>query len=492
MNSRFEVHQVSGSHCLIHFPIGEGWDPVQLAESLSGTGRDYAWLDSSMTAYGMGEWSIIACTDSDTQQKVTEDANGRVWIHSGDQISEFHEGNLLDFVDRELASFEARDLRIKFPFIGGYIGYIGYGSSVGSVSRKSDEKGLNSALIYVNRFALIDHKNSNAAYLCVLTLSDEASVKRGKELIGFWHENLLYASSKSNSRPKFRSTPIATKCSVSAKQYLEHLGEIKRWLLNGDSYEACYTYNISLDFQEFSPFEAYLSLRQNNPAPYSTFLRIDGRHILSTSPEKFLSIQRNGHVESKPIKGTLRRTCSLEAVKEFETDVKTRAENLMIVDLIRNDLTKVCEPTSIEVPNLMAIETYETVHQMVSTISGHLKTRSLSKIMAAVFPGGSMTGAPKKRSIELLENLEPSPRGVYSGCLGYFSFCGQTDLSIVIRTAVVDQDRRVTIGTGGAITVLSDPLDEIEETIIKSSKLLEVFNANHPFREELDAKDNIS
>jgi para-aminobenzoate synthetase len=210
--------------------------------------------------------------------------------------------------------------------------------------------------------------------------------------------------------------------------------------------------------------------------PYGALLEFPDVAILSASPERFLTVGRDRVVESKPIKGTRPRgatpTADVALHDDLATNAKDRAENLMIVDLIRNDLNRVCEIGTVHVPKLFDVETYAPVHQLVSTIRGTVRPEaSAVDCVRATFPGGSMTGAPKLRTMQIIDRLEDGPRGFYSGALGWFSLSGAADLSIVIRTLTATKDR-VSFGVGGAIIALSDAEEEFEETVVKSRAMV--------------------
>lgn len=279
----------------------------------------------------------------------------------------------------------------------------------------------------------------------------------------------------------------------SADAYFHDVERCIEYIRAGETYEVCMTVQFTGKCHH-KPADIYRKLRKNNPAPYSCFLKYKSyRHdenggesrnghggeghdftICCSSPERYLRMNDGGIIDSKPIKGTSRRNNvdamdDIRIAEELASDVKSRAENLMIVDLVRNDLGRVCERGSIHVPQLMKVETYATVHQLVSTIEGKLDRDngySFSDAICATFPGGSMTGAPKLRTMEIINDLEGRPRGVYSGTIGYIGSDGSADMNIVIRTAVISKEQ-ITVGAGGAVTALSDPQEEVDEVLLK-------------------------
>jgi para-aminobenzoate synthetase len=264
--------------------------------------------------------------------------------------------------------------------------------------------------------------------------------------------------------------PVQFHLSRSHRQYLDDIARCKQELIDGETYEICLTNKVTADARP-EPLPLYRTLRRVNPAPFSAFLRVGDDAVLSSSPERFLSIGRDRWAETKPIKGTCRRgetpAEDIRLAEELRSDEKTRAENLMIADLLRNDLGVVCEVGTVHVPYLMHVETYETVHQLVSTVRGLLREDvEPPDCIRACFPGGSMTGAPKKRTMEIIDRIEGEARGVYSGAIGYFGLSGGVDLNIVIRTIVIEGDH-ATLGVGGAIVMQSDAEDEYQEIVLK-------------------------
>lgn len=269
----------------------------------------------------------------------------------------------------------------------------------------------------------------------------------------------------------------------SARQYQDKVQQCLGHIVEGESYELCLTTRLrSRRGMRVDPLRFYQRLRAVNPAPYSALLRCGkGLTVCSSSPERFMRISAQGLCDSKPIKGTRRRgSCpeeDAEICRELRKCEKDLAENLMIVDLVRNDLGRVCTQASVCCPKIMDVETYATVHQLVSTIQGQMRPElSRVDVLRATFPMGSMTGAPKRRSLALLDELESDARGIYSGAIGFLSLDGAVHLSVAIRTAVVTDDG-VKVGAGGAVTVLSDPEDEWEEMQLKASALVNCAHA---------------
>jgi anthranilate synthase component 1 len=256
--------------------------------------------------------------------------------------------------------------------------------------------------------------------------------------------------------------------------------ECKARIAAGDAYQLCLTTEARVDARP-APVETYLALRRANPSHHGALLRVGDISLLSSSPEQFLSVSRSGVIESRPIKGTRPRGADPEAdaalAHELESSEKERAENLMIVDLMRNDIGRVSRIGSVEVPSLLQVEHYATVHQLVSTVRGQLEA-GLDGIDAvlACFPAGSMTGTPKSSATTILDRLEGAPRGIYSGAFGYFGLDGRIDLAMVIRSIVLSPDG-ASIGSGGGITAMSDPHEELAEVKLKAAALLAVLGA---------------
>ena len=262
--------------------------------------------------------------------------------------------------------------------------------------------------------------------------------------------------------------------------YATAFAQVQEQLHAGNSYEVNLTYRQGTE-SDLDPVTAYLRLRELNPAPYAGFVQHDvpgaRAWLLSSSPERYALIGADRTLETKPIKGTTPRGATPDEDerhrRRLTEDPKIRAENLMIVDLLRNDLSMVCEPGSVAVPALMEVESYESVHQLVSTVRGRLRPEvSTIAALRALFPAGSMTGAPKLRTMQIIEDVEATPRGAYAGAFGWFSADGRADLGVVIRSLMTAGDGRYLLGTGGGITVRSDVAEEWAEAQWKAERLL--------------------
>lgn len=279
------------------------------------------------------------------------------------------------------------------------------------------------------------------------------------------------ASLPSLAEPAVGPEPVELRLRRSPEHYRDDIEACKRYLTAGHSYEICLTNKLVADASP-DPIELYRALRRANPAPFAAYLRFGDLAVLSSSPERFLAVDRNGWAEARPIKGTSRRGGTPEEdahlTHDLGADEKSRAENVTIVDLLRNDLGRVCEVGTVSVPELMRVETYKTVHQLVSSVRGRLRAEvGAAECVRACFPPGSMTGAPKVRTMEIIDELEGEARGVYSGAIGYLGLGGGCDLSVAIRTIVLDGGS-ASIGAGGAIVTQSDPEDELKEMLLKA------------------------
>jgi para-aminobenzoate synthetase component I len=275
---------------------------------------------------------------------------------------------------------------------------------------------------------------------------------------------------------------LGLRSSFTHAGYLDAVARVREYIFAGDIFQANLSQRFEAPLAEL-PWAFYRRLRTQNAAPFAAFLDFPDAAVLSASPERFLRVDVGGHVETRPIKGTRPRGLGPEhdgalglALSESEKD---RAENLMIVDLMRNDLSRVCAPGTVHVPELFVLERYATVHHLVSTVVGDLVPgKDALDLLRAAFPGGSITGAPKVRAMEIITELEESDRGVYCGAIGYWSVSGALDSSIAIRTAVASADR-VHFSAGGGIVAESDPEQEYRETLDKARGLIDALATSH-------------
>ncbi len=291
-------------------------------------------------------------------------------------------------------------------------------------------------------------------------------------------------NSGSSPQPHQHSRPQFT-LDLDRSAYLHAIAKAKEHIRAGETYEVCLTTTARgpalQTFTDASPLQVYEHLRTVAPAPYAAFLQFKTTAspltVLSASPERFLACSASGAISAKPIKGTRRRSpnpvADANIVTELRNNPKDRAENLMIVDLLRNDLGRVCTPGSVHVPSIFAVESFSHVHQLVSTIQGQLREGcTVAELLASSFPGGSMTGAPKSSTMRIIDTLEPRARGLYSGAIGWAGLDGAAEFSITIRT-LVDDGNELSFGVGGAIVTDSDPDAEFDEILAKAAALLQ-------------------
>jgi len=467
-------------------PVEPGWDivvkklgrfpdPEQAFEAGFGEERNAFWLDD---ASGSGRTYMGASVGPGAELLTQEPGQGSVRVDGEDRATvSVVDGSIFDLLRRRL-----RERRVESDLpadlLGGYVGYFGYGlkSGLGSPNRL-EASTPDACFMAATRIAAFDHRSRQA--LAIGLVPPGISRSEVTASVDALCRRLERVPASSRSRPvevgpgKSEAAALA----LDRPAYLEAVAAAQRELQAGESYELCLTNRFSLAVGSADPLAIFLRQRRLNPAPYGAFLRFGGLSVLSTSPERFLRLSPGGEVEARPIKGTRARGAGSAEDERLREDLrvsaKDRAENLMIVDLLRNDLSRVCQVGSVTVDELFGLETHPHVHQLVSTIRGRLRDdRDALSCVEACFPGGSMTGAPKLRSMQILDRLEPEPRGIYSGALGYLSFGGGFDLSIVIRTAVIE-DGVATVGSGGAITVRSDPEDEWQEMLLKARPILD-------------------
>lgn len=398
------------------------------------------WLDDS-TATSL---SYLAAAESS-------------WIAPAGQSEHFFD----ELNDRLAAARRPHDPYLSAQFQGGYVGYLGYELSPHAthVSRHPD-----AWLGYVRNLVALDHQRGR-----IEIIGDAEFREHTRQVI----EDVLAHP------PAAREPFIPAGEEIAAREdrarYLANIEEIFTAITDGETYETCLTTELSADFPG-DPLAAYHRLRREHPSRTSGFLRCGEVTLCSVSPETFLTIDATRLVTSRPIKGTRPRgdkPAEDERLRtELATGEKERAENLMIVDLVRNDLTRTAVPGTVRVTGFCEVETYASVHQLVSTVTAQKRYDvGVGDVIRHAFPGGSMTGAPKIRTMEILNRLETGPRGVYSGAFGYFSATGPVDLAMTIRTLVVSggETQSATYGVGGAVLALSDAVGEYEETVTKAA-----------------------
>lgn len=492
---------IPGARCALHErKLGTVRDAFFLFERLQGEAFCW-WLDSAAgnpadaghSFMGADPYAVLRVRGDDVEvdclRAVRSDLEPGRTLLRGDPLA-----TLRTLLPRLPARHADRAACGEAPFVGGAVGYLGYefGSQVEDIAfHTRDDLGLADAVVLlVDQVLVIDHRDDA---LCVFGLgfgeSHGEATRAAREAAArgaTWAEGIKQRAGPPRTAPHRRpphpevSRVRGLRADFDAHRYAKSVALVREEIRAGNCYQANLTQRMDLPF-EGDPLALYQSLRTQNPAPFGAFLQLPEVTVLSSSPERFLRVTPDGIAESSPIKGTRPREVDLEAdaknARELLHSAKDRAENLMIVDLVRNDLGRVCEPGSVEVPSLMRAEAFATVHHLVSTIRGLLRPEcDALDALAASFPPGSMTGAPKIAAMRLLDRLEPVRRAVYSGALGYFDVRGGVDLSVVIRTLLL-KDGRAYLHVGGGVVMDSDPEAEYRESLDKARALLAVLDA---------------
>jgi para-aminobenzoate synthetase len=456
--------------------IDELVDAEQAFVSLYGESENAFWLDSSRSGEG-ARFSFIGDDSGPLGAAITYDVGaGEVRVERGDEV-EIRCESIFEYLAAETGRLRLPETDIPFEFECGFAGWLGYELKAECGGEAAHESSLpDAAFVFAGRMIAFDHAERHTYLLCLAEPGGEVEADA-------WIET---TASRLASLPPLDELPgsagdrVEFRLARSRERYLEEIAECKRLLAEGETYEVCLTDAVVADASP-RPLDLYRTLRRVNPAPFSSFVRFGDAAVLSSSPERFLRVGRDRWVEAKPIKGTSRRGDApaedVRLAERLQGDEKNRAENLMIADLLRNDLGSVCQVGTVHVPHLMQVETYETVHQLVTTVRGLLREElGPADCIRTCFPPGSMTGAPKRRTMQIIDALEGEARGVYSGAIGYFGLGGGCDLSVAIRTIVSDGEE-VRVGAGGAIVTQSNAEDEYEEMLLKASASMRAIDA---------------
>ncbi|MFE9121642.1 aminodeoxychorismate synthase component I [Streptomyces sp. NPDC007172] len=463
------------------------WNDEVVHQAIFGHGENVFWLDSSKSDTDAGRFSIMGDASGPLARVAKADVWSRtVTVGSADGL-QIISADFLDWLDRDLRGTQTELPDLPFEFTLGWVGYLGYelkSECGGDLAHQAEDP--DAAMVFADRAVVLDH-HSGITHLLALVEDDDEDDARS--WLAATARTLASLAGLPAGRPALPEPAGEIRLRHERDGYLRLIDACQEEIAAGETYEVCLT-NLAEADCSVDPWEAYRALRRFSPAPYTALLRFGTLSVLSTSPEQFLRVTAAGVAESKPIKGTRPRGATAredaEIIGELRANEKDRAENLMIVDLVRNDLGRHAEIGSVEVSGLFEVESYATVHQLVSTVRARLRPdRSAVDCVRAAFPAGSMTGAPKIRTMRIIDRLEAGPRGVYSGAIGYFSLSGAADLSVAIRTMMVTPGR-VRYGAGGAIVALSDSEEEFEETAVKTAPLLMLTGSEFPGRRSAD------
>ena len=443
-----------------------------------------ALLDSALPGPRLGRWSFLLAdvdlvaearageaTPGITVRRRTADGSWTETRHRGDPYSGLR--------DIRNARTRPRD-GTGIPFVSGAVGWFGHGAGRFAEElpdTRPDRDGLPDLRLMFGDVVAVHRADEGVTWLAVTGrgATDAAAHRTAAALLELWRPRLEQYDPPPLPPLPTAPVPVSVRADLSPEAYAAAVLAIQQDILAGRVFEVNMTQTLETDLTA-DPWTLYRVLREINPAPFAAYLRTPDAAVVSSSPERYLRLSPDGAVESRPIKGTRPRRADPEAdsrlCAELSASTKDRAENVMIVDLVRSDLGRVCETGSVRVPELCAVEGYATVWQMVSTVEGRLREDcDALDLIRACHPPGSMTGAPKIEAMKVIDELETCRRGVYAGGIGYLDDGGAMDLHVVIRTAVVC-DGVCRFGVGGAVTSDSAPMDEYLESQDKAAALI--------------------
>ncbi|MEH3116184.1 MAG: aminodeoxychorismate synthase component I [Methylorubrum populi] len=457
--------------------------------------REIPFIDPVAAAARLARWPGLAFLDS----AMRHDTLGRVSVLAADPFGRFRyrdgratldgrevPGSPIEALRACLAPYRLAPRADLPAFPGAAIGYFAYdlGASLERVAPPARRAGLTDDIAFnlYDTLLAVDHRRRTC--LLIATGFPEtdplARERRAKERLDAFAARLAGPA----TLPEWTGARLAWRSNFSQQSYEIAVEKVRNYIRAGDIYQANIAQRFAADLPPgFDPFAFYRRLRETNPATFGAYLAFEGLTVASSSPERFLKLEGRA-VETRPIKGTVRRdpdpARDAEIAAALARNPKERAENIMIVDLLRNDLSRVCEPGSVRVPTLCGLESYAGIHHLVSVVTGTLRQGSDAlDLIGKTFPGGSITGAPKLRAMDIITEIEGDARELYCGTIGALGFDGALDTSIAIRTVFMDEARAV-LQVGGGVTLLSEPGPEYEETLTKAARIFAAFEEGTP------------
>ena len=434
------------------------------------------FLDSGMDPGKLGRYSFMG---SDPFLVLRSRGDEITVIRDGTE--ETRQGNPFDVLGEFLEVYSLSSHQSPVPFVGGAVGYFSY--DLGHFIERLPDTAVDDLqlpecyLAFYDAVVAYDHLAGKTFVVSTgfPELDENSRLCRAEERLKESRNRVLLIPPPQEIKETPASESAELRANFTHDSYLKAVETAREYICAGDIFQVNLSQRFEADIT-VPPYELYKRLRKINPAPFANYFGFDGVSIVGASPERFLKLHGD-RVETRPIKGTKPRGQTPrqddELARSLLASVKDRAENVMIVDLERNDIGRVCRYGTVKVTELAILETYPTVFHLTSTVVGQLREgRDRIDLLKATFPGGSITGAPKVRSMEIIDELEPTRRSVYTGSLGYLSFNGDMDLDIVIRTIIV-KDGRAYFQVGGAITYDSDPEAEYIETLDKGRAMMQ-------------------